>query len=82
MTHNMTHISEHLVFDWYTNASFVLSPGKRQIYCLLRPLSFLYFFYEDTGKATVCPSILENESYLKDTIEELLVKHHLFSWQL
>ena len=82
MMHILQIISDNLVSRWFTNTSFVLSPGKKQISCLLRPLSFLYFFYEETVKPAVCPSILENGNYLKDNTEDLLVKHHLFSWEL
>jgi len=37
---------DKLVSQWYTESSFVNSPGKNQIFCLLAPLSQLPFYFE------------------------------------
>ena len=82
---------DKLVAKWYNNSSFVKSPGKNQITCLLIPLSRLPFYFQ--GEQSIKRSFitinikLENERSVtcmknNDYIEELAMKHHLFSWQL
>jgi len=66
---------DKLVAKWYNNSSFVKSPGKNQITCLLIPLSRLPFYFQENERSVTC---MKNNDY----IEELAMKHHLFSWQL
>ena len=97
---------EKLVSKWYTNSSFVKSPGKNQITCLLIPLSRLPFYFQgqsltflkilknfekklksdilETDRSVTCMnnSLSEIDLELSTNIEELVMKHHLFSWQL
>ena len=96
---------EKLVSKWYTNSSFVKSPGKNQITCLLIPLSRLPFYFQgqysqfenfekfrkkmkngilEADRSVTCMnnSLSEIDLELSTNIEELVMKHHLFSWQL
>lgn len=69
-----------VVGKWYHQHSFVNSPAYVQIKCELRILSQFSFNlnpdYELPAKKSV-----KNEP-LKQGVAEMLVKHHLFSWDL
>ena len=97
---------DKLVSQWYTESSFVNSPGKNQIFCLLAPLSQLPFYFEGnvhTLRNTICNtfcchpiiflesdhpvicinnSLHDSSSFLTEDIREILLKHHLFSWEI
>ncbi|XP_077979696.1 small G protein signaling modulator 3 homolog [Glandiceps talaboti] len=70
--------SEFIVEKWYYPSSFLRSPGWVQIKCELRILSKFAFNlsqdYELPRKEVSAP--------LKESVRDMLVKHHLFSWDL
>ena len=73
--------SEEIVKSWYTDQSFVGSPGYEQISCLLKPLSYLFFHFEVTSRSTLCPIFFTNQAS-REYLEELDNTHELFSWEL
>jgi len=75
---------DKLVSQWYTESSFVNSPGKNQIFCLLAPLSQLPFYFEESDHPVICinNSLHDSSSFLTEDIREILLKHHLFSWEI
>jgi len=64
---------------WYHPFSYIRSPGWIQIKCELRTLAKFSFNlsidYEIKGKELA-------SSNMKDDVQDMLVKHHLFSWDL
>lgn len=69
---------ESIVEKWYYPWSFVRSPGWVQIKCELRVLSKFAFNLSTDWEI---PSKKEGP-LLKQCVQELLVTHHLFSWEL
>ncbi|XP_046854658.1 small G protein signaling modulator 3-like isoform X2 [Xenia sp. Carnegie-2017] len=74
--------SESIVGRWYYPWSFIRSPGWVQIKCELRVLALFAFslnidweILDQKGDASVSKP-------LKDSVQDMLVKHHLFSWDL
>jgi small G protein signaling modulator 3 len=69
-----------IVNKWYYPHSFISSPAYVQIKCELRILSQFSFNlnpdYELPAKKNV------NSEPLKQGVAEMLIKHHLFSWDL
>ena len=69
-----------IVQKWYHSWSFILSPGWVQIKCELRILSQFAFNLNPDWEL---PAKTGTESQpLKDGVRDMLVKHHLFSWDL
>ncbi|KAK9723231.1 Variant SH3 domain [Popillia japonica] len=69
-----------VVQKWYHPWSFVYSPGWVQIKCDLRILSQLSFNLNPDWEL---PMKKENNNQpLKDGVRDMLVKHHLFSWDI
>lgn len=69
-----------IVQKWYHSWSFIYSPGWVQIKCELRILSQFAFNLNPDWEL---PLKLGIESQpLKDGVRDMLVKHHLFSWDL
>lgn len=63
---------------WYNEWSFMRSPGWVQIKCELRLLSqFSFFLNQDAELANEQEDIDINEC-----IQDMLIKHHLFSWEI
>lgn len=60
--------------------SFVYSPGWVQIKCDLRILSQLSFNLNPDWELPVKKE--SNNQPLKDGVRDMLVKHHLFSWDI
>lgn len=60
--------------------SFVYSPGWVQIKCDLRILSQLSFNLNPDWELPVKKET--NNQPLKDGVRDMLVKHHLFSWDI
>lgn len=60
--------------------SFVYSPGWVQIKCDLRILSQLSFNLNPDWELPVRKD--GNNQPLKDGVRDMLVKHHLFSWDI
>ncbi|KAL1493468.1 hypothetical protein ABEB36_011515 [Hypothenemus hampei] len=72
--------SSEVVHKWYHPWSFILSPGWVQIKCELRILSQLSFNLNPNWELPVKRET--NNQPLKDGVRDMLVKHHLFSWDI
>ncbi|XP_019516134.1 PREDICTED: small G protein signaling modulator 3 isoform X1 [Hipposideros armiger] len=79
------------VEKWYQPWSFLRSPGWVQIKCELRVLCCFAFSLSQDWElpakrepATVrgCPCVQEEKKPLKEGVQDMLVKHHLFSWDI
>lgn len=70
-----------IVNKWYHQHSFVNSPAYVQIKCELRILSQFSFNLNPDYELPTKKSNAKNEP-LKQGVAEMLVKHHLFSWDL
>ncbi|KAJ8037117.1 Small G protein signaling modulator 3-like [Holothuria leucospilota] len=70
---------ESVVEKWYYPWSFVRSPGWVQIKCELRVLSKFAFNLSTDWEI---PAKKEGKASLKDSVQDMLIKHHLFSWDL
>ncbi|XP_058808423.1 small G protein signaling modulator 3 homolog isoform X1 [Phymastichus coffea] len=68
-----------VVQKWYYPWSFVNSPGWVQIKCELRILGQFAFNLNPDWEL---PPKKEQSQPLKDGVRDMLVKHHLFSWDL
>ncbi|XP_069671579.1 small G protein signaling modulator 3 homolog isoform X1 [Periplaneta americana] len=68
-----------VVQKWYQPWSFIYSPGWVQIKCELRVLSQFAFNLNPDWEL---PARKEQSQPLKDGVRDMLVKHHLFSWDL
>lgn len=68
-----------VVQKWYHPWSFINSPGWVQIKCELRILSQFAFNLNPDWEL---PPKKEQSQPLKDGVRDMLVKHHLFSWDL
>lgn len=64
----------------YQPWSFIYSPGWVQIKCELRILSQLSFNLNPDWELPTKKGI--NNQPLKDGVRDMLVKHHLFSWDI
>ncbi|KAK2557092.1 Small G protein signaling modulator 3 [Acropora cervicornis] len=83
---------EDVVSKWYHPWSFLRSPGWVQIKCELRTLASFAFNlnidWELTGEAKPVVDGFGSQKKLqvtqpmKDGVRDMLVKHHLFSWDL
>ncbi|XP_050420566.1 small G protein signaling modulator 3 homolog isoform X2 [Adelges cooleyi] len=71
--------SDQIVKKWYQPWSFVCSPGWVQVKCELRVLSQFPFNLNPNWEL---PPKKENALTLKAGVRDMLVKHHLFSWDL
>ncbi|KAK6639092.1 Small G protein signaling modulator 3 [Polyplax serrata] len=68
-----------VVQKWYHPWSFINSPGWVQIKCELRVLSQFAFNLNPDWEL---PPTKEQSQPLRDGVRDMLVKHHLFSWDL
>ncbi|XP_050546221.1 small G protein signaling modulator 3 homolog isoform X2 [Daktulosphaira vitifoliae] len=71
--------SDQIVKKWYHPWSFMYSPGWVQVKCELRVLSQFPFNLNPDWEL---PPKKENNVTLKAGVRDMLVKHHLFSWDL
>lgn len=69
-----------IVQKWYHPWSFVNSPGWVQIKCEVRILS--QFAFNLNPDWELPPKKSPDSQPLKDGVRDMLVKHHLFSWDL
>ena len=69
---------DKLVSQWYTESSFVNSPGKNQIFCLLAPLSQLPFYFE--GNVYKLRNKMRNT--LRNTIRNTFCRHPIFFFRI
>jgi small G protein signaling modulator 3 len=70
-----------IVQKWYYPWSFLCSPGWVQIKCELRILSQFAFNLNPDWELPANKKDVQNQP-LKDGVRDMLVKHHLFSWDL
>ena len=68
-----------VVKKWYQPWSYFLSPGWVQIKCELRVLSKFTFYLPPDSEL---PKQSRSKEALKEGVQDMLVKHHLFSWDL
>lgn len=68
-----------VVHKWYQPWSFINSPGWVQIKCELRLLSQFAFNLNPNWEL---PTQREPSQPLREGVRDMLVKHHLFSWDL
>ncbi|XP_022092365.1 small G protein signaling modulator 3 homolog isoform X4 [Acanthaster planci] len=76
---------EKIIEKWYYPWSFMRSPGWVQIKCELRILSqFAFNLSQDweIPQKKGLPRIGQRPATLKDSVQDMLIKHHLFSWDL
>uniref|UniRef100_A0A7M5XAK7 RUN and TBC1 domain-containing protein 3 n=1 Tax=Clytia hemisphaerica TaxID=252671 RepID=A0A7M5XAK7_9CNID len=66
--------------NWYDEASFIRSPGWIQIKCELRILSQFSFNLSIDSELEEAPK--KTAVNMKGDVQDMLVKHHLFSWDL
>ncbi|XP_065365739.1 small G protein signaling modulator 3 homolog [Calliphora vicina] len=69
-----------VVQKWYHSWSFIDSPGWVQIKCELRILA--QFAFNLNPDWELPPKRGKESQPLKDGVRDMLVKHHLFSWDL
>ncbi|XP_048473478.1 small G protein signaling modulator 3 isoform X1 [Rhincodon typus] len=69
------------VEKWYQPWSFLRSPGWVQIKCELRVLSRFAFSLSQDWELPIRKEDKEKKP-LKDGVQDMLVKHHLFSWDI
>ncbi|XP_040842429.1 small G protein signaling modulator 3 isoform X2 [Ochotona curzoniae] len=67
------------VEKWYQPWSFLRSPGWVQIKCELRVLCCFAFSLSQDWEL---PAKREEKRPLKEGVQDMLVKHHLFSWDI
>uniref|UniRef100_A0A8C9DER4 Small G protein signaling modulator 3 n=1 Tax=Prolemur simus TaxID=1328070 RepID=A0A8C9DER4_PROSS len=67
------------VEKWYQPWSFLRSPGWVQIKCELRVLCCFAFSLSQDWEL---PAKREDKQPLKEGVQDMLVKHHLFSWDI
>ncbi|KAM5289127.1 small G protein signaling modulator 3 isoform 2-T2 [Ctenodactylus gundi] len=67
------------VEKWYQPWSFLRSPGWVQIKCELRVLCHFAFSLSQDWEL---PAKREDKQPLKEGVQDMLVKHHLFSWDI
>lgn len=67
------------VEKWYQPWSFLRSPGWVQIKCELRVLCCFAFSLSQDWEL---PAKREAQQPLKEGVRDMLVKHHLFSWDV
>ncbi|XP_067876000.1 small G protein signaling modulator 3 [Heterodontus francisci] len=73
--------SMQTVEKWYQPWSFLRSPGWVQIKCELRVLSRFAFSLSQDWELPIKKEDKEKKP-LKDGVQDMLVKHHLFSWDI
>uniref|UniRef100_T1PHB3 Small G protein signaling modulator 3 n=1 Tax=Musca domestica TaxID=7370 RepID=T1PHB3_MUSDO len=71
---------QDIVQKWYHTWSFIFSPGWVQIKCELRILA--QFAFNLNPDWELPPKRGKESQPLKDGVRDMLVKHHLFSWDL
>lgn len=72
--------SVEVVERWYLPSSFLRSPGWVQIKCELRVLAQFPFTLNPDWELPPPPN--QDQRPLREGVRDMLVKHHLFSWDL
>ena len=73
--------NEEVVRKWYHPWSYMSSPGWVQIKCELRILSKFSFNLNPEWELSHCPN-KEEQKPIQEGVKDMLVTHHLFSWDL
>jgi len=73
--------SINTIQKWYYPGSFLASPGWVQVKCDLRLLSQFPFILNPDWELPASKKSI-NRLPLKEGVRDMLVKHHLFSWDL
>ncbi|XP_033630051.1 small G protein signaling modulator 3 homolog isoform X4 [Asterias rubens] len=76
---------EGIIEKWYHPWSFLRSPGWVQIKCELRVLSRFAFNLSQDWEIPIAKASkprIGRPTTLKDSVQDMLIKHHLFSWDL
>ncbi|KAF0293724.1 Small G protein signaling modulator 3 [Amphibalanus amphitrite] len=68
-----------VVQKWYQPWSFMSSPGWVQVKCELRVLAQFSFRLNPDWEL---PAKKNRQQPLREGVQDMLVKHHLFSWDL
>uniref|UniRef100_A0A5S6PZI2 RUN and TBC1 domain-containing protein 3 n=1 Tax=Trichuris muris TaxID=70415 RepID=A0A5S6PZI2_TRIMR len=66
---------------WYHAWSFIRSPGWVQVKCELRVLA-QFMFYLSSGWELPANQRRLGGQPIRESVREMLVKHHLFSWEM
>ncbi|CAB4059178.1 SGSM3 [Lepeophtheirus salmonis] len=74
--------NEEIVKKWYQDRSFMNSPGWVQVKCELRILAQFSFTLNPDWELSDPKNKTLDARPLKDGVRDMLVKHHLFSWDL
>uniref|UniRef100_A0A0K2UNQ4 RUN and TBC1 domain-containing protein 3 n=1 Tax=Lepeophtheirus salmonis TaxID=72036 RepID=A0A0K2UNQ4_LEPSM len=74
--------NEEIVKKWYQDRSFMNSPGWVQVKCELRILAQFSFTLNPDWELSDPKNKTLDPRPLKDGVRAMLVKHHLFSWDL
>ena len=75
--------NEDVVKKWYHPWSFMNSPGWVQVKCELRLLAqFAFNLTQDWELAAPGEPKRDDNEPLREGVKDMLVKHHLFSWDL
>lgn len=70
------------VEKWYQPWSFIRSPGWVQIKCELRILAQFSFFLSTSDDGQLVDGMGLRENEINECIRDMLVKYHLFSWEI
>jgi len=73
-------LSEDILAKWYLPQSFLRSPAWIQIKCELRSLALFSFRLSIDWE--IARDIEQPSVNMKEDVQDMLVKHHLFSWDL
>lgn len=71
--------SRHCVDKWYDRGSIINSPGWIQVKCELRVLAQFSFELNVNWELKPQQSVPKQ---LREGVQDMLIKHHLFSWDL
>ena len=74
--------NEAVVAKWYHNNAFMASPGWVQVKCELRVLAQFSFNLNQDWELTAQARRKDEQKPLQEGVKDMLVKHHLFSWDL
>ncbi|KHJ42638.1 TBC domain protein [Trichuris suis] len=70
-----------VVRRWYHAWSFIRSPGWIQVKCELRVLA-QFMFHLSSGWELPANQRRLGDQPIRESVREMLVKHHLFSWEM
>ncbi len=74
--------NEEVVAKWYHPWSYMSSPGWVQIKCELRLLSKFSFNLNPDWEIAETGTQKDESKPLQEGVKDMLITHHLFSWDL